>query len=191
VPADSAGAAVNPQEGPALSAAATARIGYVNALRKATGGTKSRPLAETVQQNLTELWEHGGHQGVAEPRRPEQIVIRPDFVVRPATDPLGPMLPRLVKSKGLQLRLHVLDGGAARRHRAERGGVGAGVVVLAGVTIGDRALVGAGAVYGVPAPRARRYWAWPVRPRKPGRTDTRSSSCGMRPGTATDMPPPT
>ncbi|MEV6350273.1 hypothetical protein [Actinoplanes sp. NPDC051851] len=99
---------MNPQQEPALSAVVTARVGYVNALRKAVDGAKSRPLAETVQKNLTELWEHGGREGTADPRRPERILIRPSFVVRAATDPLGPMLPRLVKSKGLQLRLMLL-----------------------------------------------------------------------------------
>ena len=85
------------------------RVAFTEALDLASDGAKARPLAEAVQDHLMAVWEHGGHIDVTEPgRRPERICIRPRFVVRPPNDRLGPALPRLIKSKGVQLRLELL-----------------------------------------------------------------------------------
>ncbi|MGW4499137.1 hypothetical protein ACWENR_11045 [Micromonospora sp. NPDC004336] len=85
-----------------------ARIGFVKALREAYDVEPSRPLAGAVRANLRHLWEHGGRKGAAAPgRKPEWIHIRKSFVVQPANGP-DPAAARLIKSRGLQLRLFLL-----------------------------------------------------------------------------------
>ncbi|MFB4288341.1 hypothetical protein ACBI99_11925 [Nonomuraea sp. ATR24] len=86
----------------------TARITHVTSLRGASdGGT--RPLADVVRSNLEHLWQHGGEKGSTRAgRRPEWIYIRPAFMVVLPGDNRDPALPRLVKSKGVQLRLELL-----------------------------------------------------------------------------------
>lgn len=85
------------------------RVAFVDALRAASDGAKARPLAEVVKGHLVQLWEHDGRAGATGPgRRPERIHVRPHFITRPPSDTLGPVLPRLIKSRGLQLRLELL-----------------------------------------------------------------------------------
>ncbi|WP_157528158.1 hypothetical protein [Nocardia sp. NRRL S-836] len=58
---------------------------------------------------MSELWEFGGHRDRDEPgRRPEFIVVRGEFIGTRPDHPYGPALPRLIKSRGLQLRLLLL-----------------------------------------------------------------------------------
>jgi hypothetical protein len=86
-----------------------ARIAQVKALIDASDGTTTRPLAEAVQDNLHHLWEHEGKEGATKPgQRPEWIYLRPDFICAQHRDGRGPVIPRLIKSKGLQLRLELL-----------------------------------------------------------------------------------
>jgi hypothetical protein len=68
-----------------------------------------RPLPAVVKANLQHLWETGGRRGATTPgRQPDWIYIQPEFLVQLADDTLGPVLPRLVHSRGLQLRLEML-----------------------------------------------------------------------------------
>lgn len=86
-----------------------ARIGQVAALRRARDGAAVRPLAQAVQENIEHLWRLGGRRDETEPgRQPEWIRVRRGFTVRRKDDVEGPVLPRLIKSKGLQLRLQLL-----------------------------------------------------------------------------------
>jgi hypothetical protein len=97
---------------PAATAAAeelARRIAFVEGLRAAKEGAQARPLAEVVKGHLEHLWETGGRAGATKPgRRPERIFIRPQFIVGPPDAEPGPVLPRLVQGKGLQLRLELL-----------------------------------------------------------------------------------
>lgn len=94
---------------PAVTAGDRARIGFVDALRQARDSDQTRPLADIVGANLRHLWEHGGRlDSTGSGRQPDWIHIRTGFVVRPANDGPEPALARLVKSKGLQLRLLML-----------------------------------------------------------------------------------
>jgi hypothetical protein len=85
------------------------RIALVEDLRAAGEGVRARRLAPVVQEHLLHLWEHGGRRGATKPgRQPERILVRPEFMVgRPNADP-GPAMSRLIRSKGLQLRLELL-----------------------------------------------------------------------------------
>ncbi|MET8907590.1 hypothetical protein [Micromonospora sp. NPDC004551] len=86
-----------------------ARIGFVDALRESRDSDQARPLADIVGANLRHLWEHGGRLDSTGPgRQPEWIHIRTRFVLRPPAGGPEPALARLVKSKGLQLRLLLL-----------------------------------------------------------------------------------
>lgn len=87
--------------------ATAARLAHVQALRSMTEGPE--PLSATVQRRLQDLWESGGGVDPATRpgRRPEYILLRPGFLHAP-NDATGPALPRLVKSRGLQLRLLLL-----------------------------------------------------------------------------------
>ncbi|WP_328384371.1 hypothetical protein OHQ88_33435 (plasmid) [Micromonospora zamorensis] len=81
----------------------------IEGLEKAKDGARALPLAEVVAHNLTHLWEHGGRRGKTEAGfQPPWIRVRPEFMFRPSDDPRGPALPRLVKPRGLQLRLALL-----------------------------------------------------------------------------------
>jgi hypothetical protein len=85
------------------------RIAFVEDLRAAKEGARARRLADVVREHLEHLWEHGGRLGATKPgRRPERILVRQPFIVgAPHAEP-GPALSRLVRSKGLQLRLELL-----------------------------------------------------------------------------------
>lgn len=86
-----------------------ARIAQVKALIKASDSHQARPLADAVRDNLQNLWENGGRKGNTKPGlRPERIYFRPLFMHASPTDDQGPVLPRLIKSRGLQLRLELL-----------------------------------------------------------------------------------
>jgi hypothetical protein len=57
---------------------------------------------------MQQLWETGGRRGATAPgRRPDWIYIRPEFLVQLTEDARGPVLPRLVQSRGSQLRLGI------------------------------------------------------------------------------------
>ncbi|SCL12856.1 hypothetical protein GA0070616_0148 [Micromonospora nigra] len=91
-----------------LSTGDRARAGLVKALREAYDVDPTRPLATAVRANLRHLWQHGGRKGDNGPgRQPEWIYIRKSFVVQPADGP-APAMSRLIKSRGLQLRLFLL-----------------------------------------------------------------------------------
>lgn len=91
----------------ATEKALAARLTRIQTLR--TTGGPHRPLAEQVQRELQRVWEHGGLPDEAEPGpKPERILIRPGLIWVHPDDPRGPTLPRLVKSRGLQLRLLLL-----------------------------------------------------------------------------------
>ncbi|MEU4557448.1 hypothetical protein AB0F72_03615 [Actinoplanes sp. NPDC023936] len=60
-----------------------------------------------VQQRLERLWQTGGRRG-GTGRRPEWISIRPAFLKEQPDSEHGPVLPRLVRAKGLALRLELL-----------------------------------------------------------------------------------
>lgn len=77
------------------------RIRQVEKLRDAGNGG----LAPAVRTRLEELWEHGV-DGVGQ--SPERIYIRSPFVIRERSGDPEPVLPRLIQSRGLQLRLELL-----------------------------------------------------------------------------------
>ena len=65
-------------------------------------------LADTVQENLAHLWAHGGRKyAKGTGAQPELIWIRPGFFTAPATATSGSVMSRLIKSKGVQLRLEL------------------------------------------------------------------------------------
>ncbi|WP_430786975.1 hypothetical protein [Actinoplanes sp. G11-F43] len=76
-----------------------ARVQLINGLRAAKDIGHGRFLSDVVQENLTRIWE-GSH-------RSEWIYIRSGFISG-LDRPEGPLLPRLIQSKGLQLRLLLL-----------------------------------------------------------------------------------
>jgi hypothetical protein len=91
----------------ALATADKTRAGLVQALRERrrqeAAARRDRPC------QCGHPWEHGGRTGETRPgERPESIVIRPRFLVRPADDPHVPVLPKLIKSRGLQLKMELL-----------------------------------------------------------------------------------
>ncbi|MEU0081982.1 hypothetical protein ABZY58_29120 [Micromonospora tulbaghiae] len=85
------------------------RLHALDALEQAVDGRDARPLHEVVTDNLREVWKNGGRKRDDKPGlQPESILIRDAFVATTAEDAHGPALPRLVQSKGLQLRLYLL-----------------------------------------------------------------------------------
>lgn len=85
------------------------RLSALDALEQAVDGRDARPLHEVVTDNLRGVWKNGGRKHDDKPGlQPATIRIRDAFVATPATDAHGPALPRLVQSKGLQLRLYLL-----------------------------------------------------------------------------------
>jgi hypothetical protein len=73
------------------------------------GPEGSTPLHEEVRQNLEHLWQYGGHRDGKTPgRRPEWISIRMPFLMQQPDTDHGPVLPRLVPTRGLPLRLELL-----------------------------------------------------------------------------------
>lgn len=98
---------------PAVTAADPAdavRVASLQALRsEPAAGTGSGPLARLVQEKLSYLWESGGHRDAVAPgHRPDSIFIRLGYLATRPDHRYGPVLPRLIQSKGLQLRLHLL-----------------------------------------------------------------------------------
>jgi hypothetical protein len=86
-----------------------ARISLIEALRAAKTAAGARLLADTVRQNLAHLWAYGGRNGVkGAGRQPEWIWIRPNFLIGLPNTSGGSTLSRLIKSKGVQLRLELL-----------------------------------------------------------------------------------
>ncbi|MFK3982394.1 hypothetical protein ACI2K4_18690 [Micromonospora sp. NPDC050397] len=85
------------------------RLRVLGALEQAVDGREARHLQEVVTDNLRHLWRTGGKKGDDKPgRQPEEVWIRDGFVFTSAEDAHGPALPRLIQSKGLQLRLYLL-----------------------------------------------------------------------------------
>lgn len=85
------------------------RLQALRALERAVDGRDARPLQEVVGDNLRQLWKNGGKRGDDKPGlRPVRIWIRDEFVSTLAEDAHGSALPRLIQSKGLQLRLYLL-----------------------------------------------------------------------------------
>lgn len=86
------------------------RAAINNALLSACDGPEgSTPLHEEVRQNLEHLWKYGGNRDGKTPgRRPDWILIRPDFVRQKPGADHGPALARLVPTRGLPLRLELL-----------------------------------------------------------------------------------
>jgi hypothetical protein len=85
------------------------RLHALDALERTVDGRDARPLHEVVSDNLREVWRTGGRKRDDNPRlQPATIRIRDAFVATTAEDAHGPALPRLVQSKGLQLRLYLL-----------------------------------------------------------------------------------
>jgi hypothetical protein len=98
-----------PPQQATLTPADKARLGLVQALRGDNKGAGPRPLAETVQANLDHVWEHGGRKGdMTAGLRPDWITVRQEFLVLAPDDPYGPVLPKLIQSRGLQLKLALL-----------------------------------------------------------------------------------
>jgi hypothetical protein len=97
-----------PAQQTTTTSADRARLSLVQALLDANKGAR-RSLADTVKANLEHLWEHGGRMGDMTPGlQPDWITIRQEFVVLPTDDPHGPVLPKLIQSRGLQLKLQLL-----------------------------------------------------------------------------------
>lgn len=73
------------------------------------GPEGSTRLHEEVRQNLEDLWQYGGNRDGKTPgRRPEWILIRPEFLLQQPGADHKPALARLVPAKGLPLRLELL-----------------------------------------------------------------------------------
>lgn len=85
------------------------RLSAVDGLLSAVDDKEARDLHQVVADNLGKLWETGGRRNeTRRGLRPKAILIRNGFVAAAATDVHGPVLARLVQSKGLQLRLYLL-----------------------------------------------------------------------------------
>jgi hypothetical protein len=99
----------DPTQQATLSSADAARRRLVRDLLCAQDNVRSGPLAETVKGNLEDLWKHGGRKGDMTPGlQLDSITVRPGFLVLPTDDPHGPVLPKLIQSRGLQLKLALL-----------------------------------------------------------------------------------
>jgi hypothetical protein len=105
-----------------LTPADTARLSLVRALRDANDGARARPLSETIKANLEHVWERGRRKGHTTPGlRPDWISIRNEFLVLPPDDVHGSVLPKLIQSRRLQLKLELLLLFDAQcRHEPER-----------------------------------------------------------------------
>jgi hypothetical protein len=85
----------------------TARIARTE--RLLGGQEDGQPAWATVRSRLIHLWEHGGEDGAADGApRPDHIYVRKSFIYAAADHPRGPVAPRLIQSRGLQLRLALL-----------------------------------------------------------------------------------
>ncbi|GAA1566096.1 hypothetical protein GCM10009827_104720 [Dactylosporangium maewongense] len=94
---------------PSAMIARDRRLHALNALEQAVGGRDAWPLHEVVTDNLRHLWKNGGRKGDDNAGlQPSAIWIRNGFVWTTAEDAHKPALPRLIQSKGLQLRLYLL-----------------------------------------------------------------------------------
>ena len=85
------------------------RLHALDALEQAVDGREARPLREVVTDNLREVWKNGGKKRDDKAGlQPAAFWVREGFVATTADDAHGPALPRLIQSKGLQLRLYLL-----------------------------------------------------------------------------------
>jgi hypothetical protein len=85
------------------------RLSALGTLEQALDGRDARPLHEVVADNLRAVWKNGGKKRDDKPGlQPPAFRIRDGFVATEAEDAHGPALPRLIQSKGLQLRLYLL-----------------------------------------------------------------------------------
>jgi hypothetical protein len=100
-----------PTQQATLPSADAARHRLVRDLLRARDNVRTAPLTETVKANLEHLWKHGGRKGdrdMTPSLQPDSITVRPGFVVLPTDDQHGPVLPKLIQSRGLQLKLALL-----------------------------------------------------------------------------------
>ena len=90
--------------------AADTRVRRLQRLREALDGEDRRKrLADGVAERLEHLWSTGGRDGATTiGQRPTHIKIREPFVYAPGTHPRGPVVPMLLRTQGLQLRLQLL-----------------------------------------------------------------------------------
>ncbi|HKT02254.1 MAG TPA: hypothetical protein VJT31_22225 [Rugosimonospora sp.] len=85
------------------------RVDLIEALRVTRTAAGARLLADTVRENLAHLWTHGGRKdATGTGRQPNWIWIRPQFLTGPSTKTDGSVMSRLIKSRGVQLRLELL-----------------------------------------------------------------------------------
>ena len=85
------------------------RVKLVDALLGTVDGISNSPLHETVARSLEHLWRHGGRaDAFTNGLSPDRIYLRPRFLLAPIGDPVGPVMPRLIQSKGVQLRMELL-----------------------------------------------------------------------------------
>lgn len=86
------------------------RIERLARLRRAPDGEDRRTLlADAVAGRLEHLWRTGGrNDATTMGHRPEQIRIRTPFVYTSPGDPHDPVVPMLLRTQGLQLRLQLL-----------------------------------------------------------------------------------
>ncbi|KXK62661.1 hypothetical protein AWW66_06970 [Micromonospora rosaria] len=94
---------------PAVEAAGT-RVTRLRRLRAALdGGDRQKLLADGVAERLDHLWRTGGRDDTtAMGIRPSHIKIRAPFVYARRDDARSPVVPLLVQTQGLQLRLQLL-----------------------------------------------------------------------------------
>ncbi|MEU1755119.1 hypothetical protein ABZ436_21035 [Micromonospora matsumotoense] len=92
------------------ASATGARIARLKRLREALDGEDRRKLlADGVAERLDHLWRTGGRDGTtAMGIRPTHIRIRAPFVYTRRDDERGPVVPLLLQTQGLQLRLQLL-----------------------------------------------------------------------------------
>ena len=104
-----------------LSAGDRSRAQMIKRLRSAGDLMGRSTLASAVQGRLLDLWE-GSEVDTVNAVRPASIHVRLGFVRKPNLTDGPPVLPRLVKSKGLQLRLLLLMlfDAQCRNHQGSR-----------------------------------------------------------------------
>ncbi|BCY10964.1 hypothetical protein [Actinoplanes sp. L3-i22] len=99
-----------PAAGAADEPGDAARIARLRRLRSALDGAdRQKTLAGGVTERLDHLWRTGGQDhATARGIRPDYIQIRERFIRATLADELGPTLPRLLQTQGLQVRLQLL-----------------------------------------------------------------------------------
>ncbi|MEU4439006.1 hypothetical protein [Micromonospora chalcea] len=88
----------------------SSRIARLGRLREALDGEDRKVfLADAVGKRLDHLWRTGGRDGAtATGQRPTHIRIRPAFIYSRPSDEHEPVVPRLLRTQGLQLRMELL-----------------------------------------------------------------------------------